>query len=92
MRFDERKEDTRYLATWMPVSDEAIVDFAMGSEADQAAAAARLQRDAEKMERRWRSLPRHVRLSRTVRGWYWEQRERFLSWLHRSLFPECERP
>jgi len=55
--------------TWaVPVSDEAVVDYRLGTIDDQVAAA-RLEERRRERERRWRALPRHKRWIRTVR-WY----------------------
>lgn len=57
----------RKISMWVPVSDEDIVDFGIGTESDQAAAAARIDREREKLDRYWRALPVHVRIARTLR-------------------------
>lgn len=78
-------------SAWVPVSDEDIIDFGLGTREQQAAAAARLDREEARQARYWSSLPFHVRLLRTLDYHRSRQRERFLAWLHRRLYPECNR-
>jgi hypothetical protein len=59
--------EVKKISALVPVSDEDIVDFGIGTQADQEAAAVRIERERVKMERYWRRLPLGVRLARTLR-------------------------
>jgi hypothetical protein len=55
------------IASWVPVTDEAIVDYQLGTPEEQAAAAARLEALAAERDARWRALPLRTRLYRRLR-------------------------
>lgn len=74
-------------SAWMPVTEDMLVDaghHVLGY--DERAYERKME-----AERYWRSLPWHVRLSRTFDGWRWRQRERLLEAIHRRLYPGCDR-
>jgi hypothetical protein len=59
------------IATWIPVTDEAIVDYGIGTSEQQAAAAARIEEWRRDSQVRWQALPLRVRIARRLRGRYW---------------------
>ena len=69
----------RKIATWLPVTDEMIVDAGIGSAEDQAAAAARIRARQVADRIRWRALPLRVRLWRSHRWRLVEARWRILT-------------
>lgn len=62
------------ISAWIPVTDEDIVDFHIGTEEQQAAAQARIDRDRRKMDRWWRRIPWYIRAYRVARG-------KFVGWI-----------
>lgn len=58
------------------VSDEAIVDYQIGTSEQQAAAAERLAKAAVESEARWRALPLRTRMYRRTRHLVWRARHR----------------
>jgi hypothetical protein len=83
--------EVKKITTWMHVTDEMIVDFRIGTEEQQAAAAARLEAARARRAAAWRALPARVRIARTLRARRWDLEERIRSAIHRRLFPECDR-
>lgn len=83
--------EVKWISTWMHVTDESIVDFGIGTEEQQAAAAARLEADRAARAAAWQALPARVRIARTLRSRRWDLEERARSAIHRRLFPECDR-
>lgn len=74
----------RRIPTWIPISDESIVDLGIGSVADQAAAAARIEVRRRAVEARWRALPWRVRAGRIAR-WHWAEARSRLEHAGRAL-------
>lgn len=83
--------EVKWISTWIAVTDESIVDFRIGTDAQQAAAAARLEADRARRAAAWRALPARVRIARALRSRRWDLEERIRSAVHRRLFPECDR-
>jgi hypothetical protein len=62
----------------MTVTDEAIVDYGLGTEDDQREAAARIAARQWAAETHWRGLPRRVRVARRLRARWDRHRARFV--------------
>jgi hypothetical protein len=78
------------LSAWIPVSDEMVVDYGIGTTEQQAESQNRIQARWDELERQWRALPWYVRLERTVRFRVWDLRDRAMRRIHRTLFPYCD--
>lgn len=62
--------EVEQIAAWVPVTDESIVDFGIGTPEEIEAAARRIEVRERAAERRWRALPWRVRAWRTVLYWW----------------------
>lgn len=67
----------RKLSITIPVTDESIVDYGLGTPADREAAAQRIEAARLRTRQMWLALPWHVRFMRTFQGRTWEPRLRF---------------
>jgi hypothetical protein len=59
------------LSAWIPVTDEAIVDYGIGTPGQQAAAARRLGLHQARARARWLGLPLRVKLWRMLKARRW---------------------
>ena len=78
------------MAAWVPITDEAIVDFGLGTPEQQQAAAARLHARELETRARWAALPMRVRLTRRLRARTYEPRRRIAHAWAALRGVECE--
>ena len=80
-----------YIATVIPVTDEDIVDYAIGTPELQRAAADRLDVGRAELRAYWQALPWWTRLARTVRPRLWGARYRVSHAFRALRGHDCER-
>lgn len=76
------------ISAWIPVSDEMVVDYGIGTPEQIAESSARLEMHRQEDERRWRALPWYVRFARSFRFWRWSVQDKAMRRLHAALFPD----
>ena len=76
------------ISAWISVTDEAVVDYSIGTPEQIAESAARLEARRQESERQWRALPWYIRAQRNFRFWRWSLKEKAERRLHAALFPD----
>lgn len=76
------------ISTWIPVSDEDMLDFGLADGPLLAEIRARVEARRAEQDRRWRALPWYVRAERNFRFWRWSVQDKAMRRLHAALFPD----